>query len=412
MVIVLCLITIGLILTLVYFMRINYKVSPRIVLGLAGYVLIPLADNLSDLAYLVSSKFAYDQLFLVLLIFYFVQMTGFTRALLKRKAWCKFRILPMPKWLFFDEYNNLLKFLVTGMAVVPCIVINFYCLPLLLVGMFLWSIKAFTLRCFSDYWFAIWTGRDDVNASITSVVDTEMLNDSLFWHLCLESIPSLAFSIINNIGVYGHFEYWNVFAQISLIMTILNICAGSYRFAYYRLYLDIKLDVIPIDFSLFGLNVFSISTEELEAIASEGRTGLVVIDREWGSSTRALSTSSSPSDLRSFSPTTAAAASITTGTTAAATTSSISPLFAAAAAAGRGNIEMRETIASSSSSRHASFSISRANSNKSNNAYAQNEEEMASLIERQGNLELEVTSLKEEIVVMKDQQIKLGAVYL
>jgi len=408
--IAMALIVIFILLALGFLMRSNLNVSPRIVLGLAGYVLIPMADNLSDLAYLMSGNFITVFYFALLFSFYLLQMTGFFRILLKRKAWCKFHILSMPQWLFFDEYNNLFKFLATALATVPFLVVNIYVLPLLFAGMFLWAIKAFTLRCYSDTWFKLWTGRDDVNQHITSAVDTEMLNDSLVIHLLLESIPSFFISTYNNAGVYGQFYRWGVFAQMSFFVSFANICAGLYRIAFYRLYLGIKLDVIPIDFSLFGLNIFSVSAEELEAIASEGKTGLIIVDKEWGSSTRSLSFRPSTND----------------------STPTSSPL-STLNRIGRGELmefEMRVTDLSGQIQRSSAKRGSGNSGGVSSKSSVRDAEELALLLERQGSLEHEVHNLKrgvsdamnlieenktkadEEMLLIKGQLAKLGVVVL
>jgi hypothetical protein len=105
------------------------KFNHRVVLGLLLYCVIPALDVLTDLVYILQSRFFSVVVFTLTLFFFVLPTFQLFKLLLSRGIFAKFWILPMPECLFFASYDNIFKIAFTGLASIPFLIVN---LPVLL----------------------------------------------------------------------------------------------------------------------------------------------------------------------------------------------------------------------------------------------------------------------------------------
>ena len=292
--------------SLALFLFKNLQVNWRILIGLLTYIAIPFIDNLTDLAFILTNQFASREMFIAMCFFFLLPNVLFIQQIRKKKSYPRFyqgllfifnyfRIMTFtfPPEIFFEHYDTLYKVLFTSICNAPFIFINIiitaiiavpfllyvivwsiFVVPCFTLGSYLFVSKAFAIRMIADQWFSLWSGAeaeagDDVGKTKQqqqqqqqqSVVDTSTLNESLIIHFFFETFPLLVIQIINN----SILNKWTPLGIASVTFSALNAFNGIYRFAYHRIYLGTKIAEIPVDFSIGGVNVFSIS--ELEASA-------------------------------------------------------------------------------------------------------------------------------------------------
>jgi len=178
--------------------------------GLMAYVFIPIIDNLTDLAFLLSNEF-YSPLVMILFALFFCSPgLFFYKTLIDKDAHPKFYICPMPKCLLWEEYNSLYKVLVGSIILIPFIVLNSpFLFTWLLVGNLLFATKAFAVRPVANLWLHIWTGRrfaaegtpeaeerdKDLAFAKENPIDAKVLNESLLSHFIGETLPILVIQV-------------------------------------------------------------------------------------------------------------------------------------------------------------------------------------------------------------------------
>ena len=94
----------------------------------------------------------------------------------------------------------------------------------------LWT-KADAMRGVWDVWYFVWTTSREFDSDENVVVDTHILNSSLFAHYIMESIPNMKIQIVNNIQLQAP---WTAIAIASIMFSLYNVLAGLYRYVYYR----------------------------------------------------------------------------------------------------------------------------------------------------------------------------------
>lgn len=101
------------------------KLNKRdVFIGLTAYIFVPFIDNITDLAFLLSNKFVSFIFFALFGLFFCLPGLYFFKTLIELKAVPKFYILPMPKFLLYDEYNTLYKVIVGTIVLFPFVVVN------------------------------------------------------------------------------------------------------------------------------------------------------------------------------------------------------------------------------------------------------------------------------------------------
>jgi len=184
--------------------------SAYVLVGLMAYVFIPIIDNLTDLAFLLSNEF-FSPVVMILFAFFFCSPgLFFYKTLIDKNAHPKFYICPMPECLLWKEYNSLWKVIAGSIIVIPFIILNSpFLFPWLLVGNLLFGTKAFAVRPVANLWLHIWTGRrfaaegtpeaeereKDIAFAKENPIDAKVLNESLLSHFIGETLPILVIQV-------------------------------------------------------------------------------------------------------------------------------------------------------------------------------------------------------------------------
>lgn len=131
----------------------------RVLVGLLAYILIPFVDNLTDVAFILSTPFFNVALFICFIVFLCLPGLFFFKTLLEMKAVPRFYICPMPQRLLFEKYDSLYKSIVGFILLLPFLFLNSpVLLPWLIIGSLLYQSKAFAVRGVANLWIDIWTG--------------------------------------------------------------------------------------------------------------------------------------------------------------------------------------------------------------------------------------------------------------
>ena len=255
----------------------------RVTIGLLAYVLLPFADGMTDLAFLLSNPFYNVGLFVAMTLAYCAPALVFVKTLMDKKAAPRFYLVPIPDQLIFKAYDSLYKLLIGAIILVPFTILNSLALaPWLALGCLLYTTKAFAIRPVANLWLHVWTGtvfaeqgtplweqrRRDLELALWHPLDEVVLNESIMAHVVFETFPICAIQILNNQWTNS----WNALAVASLAVSIFNAFSGLYRIMYFRLYLGIKFADIPVDFAIFGLSVFG--SETTKTLLGEGGVGV------------------------------------------------------------------------------------------------------------------------------------------
>lgn len=249
----------------------------RVLIGLLAYILIPFVDNLTDVAFVLSTPFYNVALFIAFIVFLCLPGLFFFKTLLEKKAVPRFYIVPMPKRLIFDKYDSLYKTIVGCILLLPFLVLNSpVLLPWLIIGSLLYQSKAFAVRGVANLWIHIWTGdywstssstdadmqkaherrQKDLEFAKIHPIDEKVLNESINSHVAFETGPLVAVQFINN----SLSNSWTPLAYFSMAFSIFNALSGLYRIVYYRFFLKIRMEDIPIDFRVCGVSMFGKDT--------------------------------------------------------------------------------------------------------------------------------------------------------
>ena len=255
----------------------------KIAIGLLAYVTIPLIDSLSDLAFIISQRFYSIGLFVPMIVCFCLPGLFFFKTLADKHASPRFYLVPMPSSLIFDHYDTLYKLILGVLTLIPFLFLNSpLLLPWIVIGILLYSTKAFAVRPVSNLWLHIWTGdrwakegspareRYDNDLALATLhpIDERVLNESLYSHILGETFPILVIQIINNL-LSGSFTPLGLF---SVAFSVFNALSGLYRILYFKLWLRIPLVSIPVDLTVMGLSMFGKDTQKkLFGAANRGR---------------------------------------------------------------------------------------------------------------------------------------------
>ena len=165
----------------------------------------------------------------------------------------------MPDCLFFESYNNIYKFLFTGVAAIPYVFVNFPVLiPTLFIGYTLYVMKSMSIIRVYKKWVYFYSGvynaHDEIDRTKkfnnNMVIDSHILNASIHEEIVFESLPMFIIELINNIVMlksaipYGY---------VPVAVCALNVLSGVYHIFYYRIYWKINIVDIPIKIDIMGL---------------------------------------------------------------------------------------------------------------------------------------------------------------
>ena len=108
---------------------------------------------------------------------------------------------------------------------------------MLLSGNLLYATKAFAVRPVANLWLHIWTGarfsksgsdqdikrQQDIDYSAEFPIDEKILNESLFSHFLLETLPLMIIQIFNN----EYLESWTPLGYFSMAFSVFN--SGTFK---------------------------------------------------------------------------------------------------------------------------------------------------------------------------------------
>ena len=217
-------------------------------------------------------------LFVTAIIFLLIHGLLFFKFLFLRGIRAKFWIIPMPQYLFFESYNNIYKFLFTGVAGAPFVLINLPVLiPLLFIGYVLYTMKVMSIIRVYKKWVylysGVYNGHDDIDKTMkftnNMVIDSHILNASIHEEIIFESLPLIIIEIINNVIMVRAVPL----AYVPVVVCGLNVLSGIYHIIYYRIYRRIPIVDIPIKIDVMGvvlINLNEISDNNTKAGNGEG----------------------------------------------------------------------------------------------------------------------------------------------
>ena len=119
-------------------------------------------------------------------------MCFFFTLLFKRKAWARFPILSIPQWAFFEEYDNILKPLITAFLSFPFFFVNLpFLAPWAGIGVFLYMTKLFAIKEIQLAWMYVWTGKETEESDELESIDVKALNESIYTEIIFETAPQV-----------------------------------------------------------------------------------------------------------------------------------------------------------------------------------------------------------------------------
>jgi hypothetical protein len=217
-------------------------------LVLLVYCLLPIMDYLTDLLYLLTSQFYNFGTFAASLMSILLPSLVFARRLWLRGVRGKFWVWEIPSSIWFGEYDNFYKIMVTSAIISPYLLVNsFVLVPLILLGVFLNGTKVISIGRVSNIWYYCLTGKSDY--STTQIIDTQVLNEAIYTHIVCETFFQIIAQVVNNTFM----NRWTVLAYVSISFSALNTLNGLYQITYYKLHRKINLVDLPFSLTLGGL---------------------------------------------------------------------------------------------------------------------------------------------------------------
>jgi len=253
-----------------------------------AFILIigPVADYITDILYLFSSRFYRPFLFWCTLASCLLPAMSFFHYLWAHKVYPRLWYSFMSPFVFLGSqrglptiFGHVVSFGITGVqGIVPgapfyenivsvkncallvpiwivyILVQTLFMIPVsfLLVGSFLFSLGWFTLgiflfqmKCFVsgaiwNYWLGVWT--NDLSLLSYHNLDIAFLQEALFSEFFLETIPQVFFQIYNGVMI-GNFSTIAVF---SLIVSVLMTIYGAIRIFYFFFLLKFEFYSVPM----------------------------------------------------------------------------------------------------------------------------------------------------------------------
>jgi uncharacterized membrane protein len=201
------------------------------------FVAIPVADTITDIAYIISSKFYNVGFFAAALLAFLLPNMAFchllytrNRLLLRPKLYLP-GISIIPESMVVAVHDNLGKILYSCCIYFPWAVLNLPHLFLKIVlGMLMYSTKIFAIGGVYNRWCWLWTGAEE--DSIAMSLDTVILNESIFMEIVAETLPQVIIQITNNYYINPDIAQWGEINLASLAITIVNTLNGLWKVVY------------------------------------------------------------------------------------------------------------------------------------------------------------------------------------
>jgi hypothetical protein len=111
----------------------------------------------------------------------------------------------------------------------------------LFVGFFLFQTKVVAIKEVDNFWLLVWTG-ELVEPEVGQAVDMDILNQSIFFEFLLETLPQIVIQIYVQLKVQGRLS---TIGYVSSFMSFFIMFNGVYRFGYYKFYWGLTWKQIP-----------------------------------------------------------------------------------------------------------------------------------------------------------------------
>jgi hypothetical protein len=112
--------------------------------ALTVMIALPCLDFLSDLSYLFTICFRFLPFFVICFVILILPWIQFSFKLMQVKAHPTLRLVDIPKFLFFDKYDNVFKTIFSGVVYFVFLTINGHIFWFILGGL-LYATKLFTI---------------------------------------------------------------------------------------------------------------------------------------------------------------------------------------------------------------------------------------------------------------------------
>ena len=242
----------------------------KLAFGFLILTTIPVIDSITDIAYLMTndfwgmpapSNFFFAYLLPILsLTSIFTAMGHFVFHLFELNAWCKFRLVPIPKSLSYENYDDLFKVL----SVVPWMIMNLpFWFPWLVLGCFLYITKIFAVGKVANFWLYVWTGGNAFQTD--TFIDAKLLNTAIYSEILYETLPQLIIQVLNSTLLNS----WTTLSIFSVAFSILSACSGVYRTFFYKTVRKIKLKDIPLIVEICGIKFIDIDPRSGDKVYPE-----------------------------------------------------------------------------------------------------------------------------------------------
>jgi hypothetical protein len=140
------------------------------------------------------------------------------------------------------------------------------------VGMFLYSTKVLCIGTIANWWFFWWSGTRIHQLRDDETIDTEILNDSIYVEILLETLPQVVIQVSNNMQISPNISEWSRISLFSISLTMLNTLNGIYRFFYFKCILHQDMGNIPVRTSLLGYLLFEAKPTDHKVTVERNQT--------------------------------------------------------------------------------------------------------------------------------------------
>ena len=254
---------------------------------LVAFSIFPCLDVMSDLLYLLQNTFYNEAVFIACIVSIVLPNTLFLRLVIKMGALTPHILLPVPAfmedgtllWLgyqhgyplfrgerlsfSFDKHDSILKAVAYWVVWSVCIALQAMCVFILvllyapylafqipfcalwlLFGFFLYQIKMMAVGRVWTVWFRLWRRRDNGKHDSTVLIDTGIMNESLFAEFLSETVPQLLLQSINSSACQ---QLNSGVAIFSISLSVFMTCNGLYRYWYYTYFLGYEMRDVPLE---------------------------------------------------------------------------------------------------------------------------------------------------------------------
>jgi hypothetical protein len=238
---------------------------------------VPMVDVLTDLMYLVETKFYNMPTFiacgfflvggpLIIFISLLIELKSSPNlpgmSFFKKFLWLGVSQSGYPSYngsdvvVTFQVHDSIVKLIYFAASWLLCVIMQGLCLvpaacvlliqaPFifiwLIIGTFLFQIKVLSIGTVWNFWFSLWSG-DDVRFYSYVEVDVKLFNKSLLAEFVSESLPQIIVQAYNNTKTNKWSYYGYASGALSAFMTI----DGIWRILYYKIYSGKSFADIPV----------------------------------------------------------------------------------------------------------------------------------------------------------------------